>query len=347
MDNVLDCNFDRRFGVEIELNTSDGVVRELFEKDGDIALGSDFVANLISRTLKKKTQVQGWKWTNNNDFWIVKPDSSCGIEVCSPVLKGWLGLKELLQVVDAFSKSREITCDERCSFHVHLNISDMSMEQLATVFAYYIKCEHVIFDAFPHNRKNNKYSQLIGMTDLFSTSFDMDVDDLIYKLANIKYYSINCYHLIKGGGFTWKNNRKRTFEVRIGENNMCLSPYDVKNWIRFMMHFVKMTKNMPYPSVYKKGNQWTGLVWLDFDEIVNNVLRFNEPMSNGMNQVKDWFFSRMLTYGYDQKETPAIFSNKARCLTRESLMKYVGRKSSPWSYVDLREDKVFGEAYVI
>lgn len=346
MDKVLDCCFTRRFGAEIELNTANGVVVKLDEDEGDIPLGSDRVANLISNTLLSKVELQGWDWSHNNDFWIVKPDSSCGIEICTPILKGWLGLESLIRVVKALNESK-MNSDKRCSFHLHINIADLTKEQLATVFAYYIKCEHVIFDAMPSWRKINRYCQFLGMSDLFDVGFNMDMDELICKVSGVKYYSINAYHFLKGGGFTWRNNRKKTFEVRTGENDMCLDPYHVKNWVRFLIHFVEMTKNMPYPGVYKNGNQWSGLAWLGLKEVMHDVLKFDKSLSEGLNQVKRWFIGRMLKHGYGHSDVPLIFSDKARSLIRADLLEMISPHTSPEYYFDNGDEALFGRRYAI
>jgi hypothetical protein len=345
MDRVLDCQFRRRFGVEVELNTLNGAVKKLDEDKGEIPFGSPYVANLISSTLRKPVEIQGWDFNHNNNNWIVKPDSSCGIEVCTPVLKGWTGLKSLMQVVQAFSKS-EAKADKRCSLHAHINISELSKKQVATVVAYYIKCEHVIFDAMPSWRKINRYCQFLGMTDLFSTNFGMDFDELIGKISSVKYYSLNAYHFIKGGGFTWRHNRKPTLEFRIAENEACLDPMYVKCWIRFLLHFVDVTKDLPYPGPYRNSDPWTGLLWLGPRDVFK-VLKFDQSLSDGMKQVKYWFIDRVLRYGYDQEDVPMIFSNKVRALVRDEFLDMIKPVVSYEEYLSPSEDALFGKRFTI
>jgi hypothetical protein len=36
---------------------------------------------------------------------MVKPDSSCGIEICSSILKGWRGLASLIKVIASFREA--------------------------------------------------------------------------------------------------------------------------------------------------------------------------------------------------------------------------------------------------
>lgn len=356
MDRVLDCQFHRRFGVEIELNTLNGVVKKLDEDKGESAYGSDLVASLIHEATRKPVEIHGWHRTDNNGGWIVKPDSSCGIEVCTPVLKGWTGLKSLMKVVEAFAKSNadaskkhRINSDNRCSMHVHVNIADLTKEQLATVIAYYIKCEHVIFDSLPIRRKNNRYCQFIGMTDLFSHDFNMDPDDLISRVSGVKYYSLNAYHFMKGGGFTWRNNRRQTIEFRIAENDACLSPFFVKNWVRFLLHFVEVTKNAPYPTKYVAGDPWSSLLFLDTKDVFK-VLKFDQPMSEGLKQMRNWFMGRVLSNGCPIRPSstplPAFFSSKGRERERAEFIKLCN-EMKPEGLDFVSSQDLYGKKYVI
>lgn len=317
MDRVFDCQSYRRFGVEIELNTADGVVRKLDRDKGDVPLGADRIAVLIRRTLNEPVEIQSWDHNYNNECWIVKPDSSCGIEVCTPVLKGYTGLKNLVQVVETFRRE-SISSDNRCSLHVHVNISDLSKSQLASVIAWYIKCEHIFMDSVPPLRKANRYCQMLGMTDFLNTDFSMDPDELLYSISTVKYYSINAYHFMKGGGFDCYNSRKKTIEFRIGESDMCLDGLAVKNWVRLLLHFVEMTKNRPMPKKYQEGDRWTGLVWLDPSDMFS-LLGFNQPCSQGLYQIKKWFSDRILANGYHTGMS-GIFSNAGREAARKDFL---------------------------
>ena len=344
MDRVLDCHFLRRFGVEIELNTFDGIIKKLNEDNGEIPLGAEVVACMISKLLRKKVQIDGWHYTHNNDCWVVKPDSSCGIEVCTPVLKGWKGLRSLLRVIRALNQ-HEIRSDKRCSMHVHVNIADLNRDQLASVIAHYIKCEHVIYDCFPPFRKNNRYCQFIGMTDLFWDTFPMDPDEIINRVSGFKYYSINAYHFIKGGGFTMRNARKQTLEFRIAENDACLDPYFTKNWIRFILHFVEVTKDRPLPNEYKEGDPSTGLLLLDPKDVFK-LLKFDEPLSGGLGQVKQWMLGRCLQHGWDA-DLPGVWSNKGRAMARSEFLDYLKSAMSEQEITDSREERLFAKNYIL
>lgn len=344
MDRVLDCQNYRRFGVEIELNTSDGVIRKLDRYKGEIPLGADKVALIIKRTLNEHVEIQGWDYNYNNNLWIVKPDSSCGMEVCSPVLKGWIGLSKIVKIAEAFRK-KNIKSDKRCSLHVHVNISDLTKEQLASVIAWYIKCEHVFIDSVPSHRKINRYCQVIGMTDLFQENYNITIDELLNSVSKVKYYGLNAYHFMKGGGFCPNNDRKKTIEFRIGENDMCLDGLDLKNWIRLLIHFVEVTKSRPLPEPYEKNNPWTGLLWLDPADVFR-VLNFDEPCSQGLLQVKNWFIKRILKNSLDNN-SKGLWSPEVRIYARNNLLKFLGKIDNEEHPSTDRESLLFDKKYII
>lgn len=338
MDARTDCEIYRRFGVELEVNTSNGVVRR--PNSGEIPRGSDKVAQIVSKAAGRRVTIQGWDHIHNNSNWIIKPDNSCGIEINTPVLKGWRGLETLLRVIEALNKSG-IQADQRCSLHVHVNIADLSLRQMAAVIAYYIKCEAIFFDSVPSHRKNNRYCQPLGMTDLFSHDFIMEPEDLISRISGVKYYSINAYHFMQGGGFSSDNHRKQTLEFRIIENIACIDPLTAKNWIRFVLHFVEMTKDKPLPSRYREGDQWSSLLWLNPKDMFS-LLKFDRELSDGLTQVKNWFVKRLLENGYNSG-LPGVWSNEGRMIAREELIAMVPPKDSE----ETMEELVFGKKYIL
>lgn len=341
MYSVLDCQFFRRFGVEIELNTLNGIVKVLDKKKKEIPNGADHIAHMVNMAVGENVEIQPHGYNSNNSMWVVKPDSSCGIEVCTPVLKGWSGLKRLISVIEAFNDAN-VSADNRCSFHVHVNIKDLNMIQLASVISWYIKCEHVFMDSVPSRRKNSRYCQSIGMTDLFYDSFSIEPDMILRRVSNVKYYSLNAYHFLRGGGFSDQNDRKKTIEFRIGENDLCLDAFAAKNWVRLLLHFVEVTKDRGLPNQYSKGDPWSGLLWLEPQDVFK-VLKFDQPCSDGLNQVKMWFIDRILKNGYDTG-LHGIWSNEGRSAARSNFLEMIN--GIELETHESREELLYGEKYI-
>ena len=339
---AVDYKSHRRFGVEIEVNTSDGIVKRPDAARREIPRGADNVARIVSMATKEKVKIIAWDHVHNNDHWIVKPDNSCGIEINSPILKGWLGLRKLMLVEDAL-KYNGIKSDNRCSLHVHVNIADLKPHELASVIAHYIKCEHVFFDSVPVSRKNNRYCQLIGMTDLFEHNFLMDHDDLISRISNTKYFSLNAYHFMRGGGFSSGNNRKQTLEFRIMEGGACLDSWSTKNWIRLLLHFVDVTRHLPVPPIYEEGNRWSSLLWLDVKDIFS-MLKFDGELSPGLRQVRDWFVMRLLNNA--RSDLSGIWSNNGRAAAWNEISELSKIYLSQFGEWIMARDRLYGSKYV-
>lgn len=271
----------RRFGIEIELNTTSNIIKS---KD-QVPDGSEIVAKIIQDVCNDDVSLNGWLYVNNNDSWVIKPDSTCGIEINSPILKGGFDLIKLCKIVEQLSKHPEITADERCSFHVHINVEDLSTYQIGTVLAWWIKCESVFFDCVPSQRKCHRHAQLIGTSDLFEHNLNHDSDYLIESLSLVKYYSVNVYHL--------RQKRRKAIEFRIAGNEFCLNPIFVKNWIRLLLHFVTSAVNKDYPDKYISGNSWTGLLSLSPKEVFE-FLKFDKSnLSKAVQQNRQWFLEQL------------------------------------------------------
>jgi len=282
------CNNKRRFGVELEINAFDGRSRPFDYELGNLPKGIFYVSWLVQKVVKDKVFIQKWGNNHNNDSWILKPDSSCGIEVCTPVLKGIDGVKKVSAVVDAFSNDNNIKADQRCSFHVHVDVHDLSVDQVASVISWWIKCEYVFMNMVPIKRKRNRYCQLLSFSDIVDEveCHIISSNALINSIGVHKYYSINTYHFI--------NNKRQTIEFRIMDASACLNYFDAKNYILFLLHFVNITSKLPLLKNYEKNNQMTGYAWLDFNKVME-LLGFDDDsnLSSGLKEVKEWLFIRM------------------------------------------------------
>jgi hypothetical protein len=288
-ENILEYNYNRRFGVELELNAFD---QRDFKKNPlkvfEHPAGIHTVTNLVKTETGMWTETEHYRSTHNNyDRWVIKPDSSCGFEVCSPPVKGWEGIEQICSVVNALKKHPSVISDHRCSLHMHLDIGDLSKEQLASVLVYWIKCEAVFLDLMPPGRKRNRYCMSIGNSDMFYHNTPIDPDNIINKLGIYKYLTANTYHYIK--------KSRTTIEFRIADAAACLNPLYTKNWMRLILHFVEMAARRPLPRPYKSGDPWSSFLWLDPKDVLY-LLGFygNYALSPGMEQTRNWFVERLI-----------------------------------------------------
>ena len=299
---------NRRFGIELEFNSFDGNNRP---PKGEQPAGIYEIAEITAKASPEAgCEVRAWEHTNGNKRWVAKPDSSCGMEVVSPPRKGWAGLKDVLKVVDALSADERVKADQRCSVHCHAEVADLTEAELASMVAWWVKCEPVIMDAMPMSRKRNRYCQIIGMNNTFQHDGAYSDQDIIQRVGDVKYYTFNTNQYCRGG--------RKTVEFRVIEGAGCKDAYLIKQWVRFLMHFIDLTAKLGRPDHYyepkndqekKEITPWTGLVWLDPQDVLS-LLGFNNvsvaipnhrkatefTLSKGMMQTRNWFLARLVKY---------------------------------------------------
>lgn len=261
-----------KFGFELETNSFDK--RDFIssplrndERPEGISEIIDIIANL-----NLKAESKSWEYTHHNKYWVCKPDSSCGMEICSPVFE-FPNFEESVKVLSELKKCEKIKIDERCSFHVHLDVSELisgnvfTSVPLASVLSWWIKIEHIFIDFALTNRKVNQYCRCIGMTDLFKPDEPISPFRIIDKLSD-KYLTVNTFHLVA--------QRRNTIEFRLAESTLDLE--FIVNWISLLIHFVN-------EAIGKKTPE--NLSWLDFNESIDFLNLEKVP------NLKKWFFERL------------------------------------------------------
>lgn len=301
MGKVISWNYDRRWGVELELNSLDGQNRP---KEGQHPAGIKEVMLLVWKGIGQdgKCDIRGYEHTNNNDGWVLKMDSSCGMEVCTPVMKGWSGLEKLCRVSQVFRNTPEIArVDKRCSVHVHVDISDLITErgeitnEFGSVIQHWIKTELVFLDSLPDCRKRNRYCPTVSLRSLFQHDQRITASDLVRKIGQSKYHSFNTNQFVRNG--------RKTVEFRVIEGEGVINPFLLKNWVRLVVHFVERAMLRPYLEPYRPNDATTSFLIMDpFDTFT--LLGFNpetatEELSPGLKQVRNWFLARLL-YGAEK-----------------------------------------------
>lgn len=289
----MEFNYNRRFGSEIEVNAFDGESHPRIE--GSQPNGIQKIAHIVSKTLDCRCEIHNWldgqRATECNDAWIVKPDGSCGIEICSPVSKGLYGISCGAAVVAALANSptgstwnNTVRADSRCSLHIHTEIADLTIEQIATVLAYWVKCEYTMLLAMPDRRKMNRYCQVIGMSDLLRADIVYPPVNLINRLGSYKYYTAN--------SFQYSRNKRPTLEFRIADEEACLNSVYFRNWHKLILHFVEIASQTKYPEDYDVSDPHTGYAWLCPNDVLK-FLKFDCDLGPELQETRDWFVGRI------------------------------------------------------
>lgn len=285
---------NRRFGVEIELNPLDNKIPE----GNSLPSGIFEIAEVLRTCLNEKIYVCNWHTTVNNDYWLVKPDSSCGFEICTPILNGMSDLNKLKKVIKSIRKYNKINSDRRCSFHVHFELPSVENSYLANIILWWIRCELFFFLMIPNYRKESNYAQILSLSYLFfnnNSSFDFILNDvLVHHIKEYKFYSINLYHL--------KKSNRKTIEFRIMDSSACLNEDYACCWILLLQRFLESCdKNNLVFDDNIKNEQFK---WLSIEEI------FSFLNINKNNILFKFCKSRIYNYSLDKNDLrTSVFNN--------------------------------------
>ena len=255
---------NHRFGVEIELNTFDYPSNK--SDDNSEPIGSRHAAHVVKETLQENVEVTTWHTTINSNRWLVKPDSSCGFEICSPVLKGRQGLKSLVSVINSLKNDGRFNADSKCSFHVHFELPSRDVGFISSLIVNWIKCELFFFLLIPDYRKQSKYCQLMGLSDLFPNNAQLDKNIIFNKVSDYKFYSLSLYH--------FKKSNRNTVEFRLMDNRACLDGKLVENWIILLNRFINKSNNNYVFN--QEGLLEKPFVWLDFKDVFDFLDLYKE-----------------------------------------------------------------------
>jgi hypothetical protein len=262
----------RRFGVEIEYNSFDKLSRSV--GFNGLPSGIYNIADILSDVLKEEIEINRWHNTNNNNLWVVKPDSSCGIEVCSPPKIHHNVLNQIYNSINAISKNNFIEADNRCSFHIHVEIEDFDDENLKSIVYNWLIFEPIFFACCSSNRWINNYCKPLSFSfNISNTDF---IDSILDSLMENKYFAINLCN--------YKKKKKRTVEIRIMGGEACLSPDLALNWCKLILCFVEQCKKNTLKPNYSDINYGS---FKDFDMLMNLDDFF------GNNKMKLWVKERV------------------------------------------------------
>ena len=306
----------RRFGVEIEVGS------EVKKNDVKAAIASSF---------KQDVYVSRYALSNNNRYWHIKDDSSCGIkgrngpkgvEIASFVGRG---IEDIDQIADVGSVLEKIGCkvNNNCGFHVHVEVKDLNLTQIATIVAYWIKIEKVISLALPIRRNNNEHCKFI-CGPFISNNFKLNVNqsysaEELWKLMspkNLSYYdnddrryNLNLVNLVRA--IKDNSDNRKTLELRWPEGT--LNPVDFRCWIKLFIMFIETCKDreMPESLLAFELDEALACFGISHDENCFFI------MSSAMHELKTWFLERIIQHNQDgvvfyRSEEMMRFSQRAK-----------------------------------
>lgn len=255
----------RRFGVEIEVGS-------------DISKAK--VAKAVRRVSDRPVRVTSYATSNDNCYWHIKEDSSCGnhgydgpkgVEIASYIGQGSQDIANISSMADTLL---EIGCrvNNNCGLHIHAEVTDMSAADVGIMLAWWMKMEQVLCCAFPVRRSFGMHSKLTCPASFFAwhPSVGRSSGDTVVRGRRVtrddNYGPLGLLEIFGPRDFSqFDNNDRRvnlnivnvmralrdgtdfrkTIELRWPEGT--LSSEAIRCWIRFILGFIDSAKRMRYP----------------------------------------------------------------------------------------------------
>ena len=194
----LNMTRDLKFGVEIEF------------------INRECVADVIRIAESKGVVVKELRYTHDvtNGFWKIVTDSSCGMEIVSPVLYGMEGIEEVKKVCEALNEAGA-KVNVNCGVHVHHDLKGIGAEQLKNVYRFYDKYIKAIDSMMPNSRRgnNNCYCQdtpLYVMNYLDECNTFDDILEIVADISSKRYRKINLVSARKYGTIEFRQHSGST-----------------------------------------------------------------------------------------------------------------------------------------
>ena len=280
----------RKFGIELEVGNE---------------YTPEQIKNMIAQVSKKNViATTNWQNTENNSFYHVKWDSTCGPkgkhkdngwEIATFVASGYKDLLEIQQVVRHIKSKLHV--NNNCGLHIHVDVSDFNTSQMGILLAHWFKIEGWIYEMLPMHRFSNIYCQPLSLKYQKVTLAKKYTGGEFWEIVRPHNYQLHENHdkrvafntvsylryLATGGG-------RATVELRAPEGT--LDPEIVVGWARFMVNFVSTIKKRKMPS-----NLFTAL---DVDEffVMSGLDKADEfsVLSPGLFKTKIWMLKRLIQF---------------------------------------------------
>jgi Putative amidoligase enzyme len=265
----------------------------------------------------------------SNNYWHIKFDRSCGDkineggwEVASYKAKGYADLENIVKAVGEI-QATGAKCNNNCAVHVHVEINDFAQGDAAALVANWMKIEPIVLEMVPAHRRSNIYC--VPLTEKFKNI------DKRKAYSPPEFWSIvRPVH--------WDNNSRRmalnmvnyaqsidgrvTTEIRLPEGSC--DPNDIKNWIRFFVHFVDWSKEVGFPKDIHSVKK--------VDEVLALCgLHYENPffiLSRSLRNTKMWFLKRLQTYSKDKLLLEQV-KNRLDIMSNNTPMQIIPNEKRP------------------
>ena len=169
-------------------------------------------------------------------YWKLVTDQSIdglGGEIVSPILRGADGARQLELVINALDTLEGISVNVSCGLHVHLDVADLTVNEIQTTYERYADYESQIDMIMPRSRRGNNSRWCGSITNVKTRVKNVRTKSKA-GLANAagRYYKVNLQSLSRHG----------TMEFR--QHSGTINFDKIINWVSFLMAFVEKSKKL-------------------------------------------------------------------------------------------------------
>lgn len=207
-----------KFGIEIEFYSPKNVLNT--------------VENL--RKHVRGLMIEKWygtEWRIVHDGSLSDVDGFFSMELVSPVLdtEEASDLRTVRKVC-ATLQAMGAFVNRSCGLHVHIDASDLSVEDVKTVFHRYTKFESTIDLMMPTNRRGSDVYYTKGGSNVVNMVESCQTMHALQRVLPDRYYKVNLHALAK----------HNTIEFR--QHSGSINGDTILNWVEFLSSFIKASK---------------------------------------------------------------------------------------------------------
>lgn len=196
---------ETRYGIEIEFTHDRGDIRD------------EIVSALRQAGIDAENQNYNHRTAS---CWKLVTDSSCGLELVSPILEGYEGLDQIKTVLEVLRRLGA-KVNKNCGTHVHLDARWLDFEQIKEFAQKFINNED-IFDAIqPESRRGNKNRYCQGHRRR-NVSRTRSIEKLILAVGVNRYTKLNLHSFHRYGS------------IEIRHHAGTLNYNKISNWIQLL-----------------------------------------------------------------------------------------------------------------
>lgn len=174
----------------------------------------------------------GWKIVSDGSLATI--DSFHGMELVSPVLDTDKAANlRMVRKVCAALQAMGSTVNNCCGLHVHVDGTDLSVEQIKTIFHRYTKFEGMIDLMVPANRRGTNVYYTKGGTNIINDVENCQTMNALMRVLPDRYFKVNLCALQRHG----------TIEFR--QHSGSINADTILNWVEFLTSFVEASKTTP------------------------------------------------------------------------------------------------------